>query len=337
MPPATTFLASTRRSAWAYAPGVALALAVAALAIVAERALAWPATVVALLAGMALHPVAARAPFKDGLTFCVKKVLRWGVALLGLRVALGDILALGPSVIVIVILSMTVTILSAVWLARAFGRDSAFGALAGGATAVCGASAALAVSTVLPRGPTREADTVFVVLAVNALSTVAMLLYPLVAQALGYDDRTTGILLGATIHDVAQVVGAGFAVSETAGASAVVVKLFRVFLLLPVVLGVGYGLARMGGEAGKAKVPVPVFAFVFLGFVALNSAGIVPVEIKAVGAETARWFLTMAIAALGLGTSVKAMTALGWKPLAVTLAATGVILACVILGLFLTA
>ena len=128
---------------------------------------------------------------------------------------------------------MTATVLSGFWFARFFGQNESYGALAGAATAVCGASATLATSTVVPNYYGKEADIAFVVVAVNALSTAAMVIYPIVCVALGFDERLTGVMLGATIHDVAQVVGAGYAVSERAGNTAVIVKLFRVFLLLP--------------------------------------------------------------------------------------------------------
>src|SRR5215211_8131444 len=145
------------------------------------------------------------------------------------------------------------------------------------ATAVCGASATLATSTVVPNYYGKEADIAFVVVAVNALSTAAMVIYPIVCVTLGFDERLTGVMLGATIHDVAQVVGAGYAGSEEAGNTAVVVKLFRVFLLLPVVLAVGWWFTRKGVEHGAAKVPVPVFALVFLALCVLNSlAGQMP-------------------------------------------------------------
>ena len=104
-------------------------------------------------------------------------------------------------------------------------------------------SAALATASVLPRYKEREADTAFVAIAVNILATIAMVAYPAVCDLLGFDQCTTGIFLGAAIHDVAQVVGAGYAVSDAAGNVATIVKLFRVFLLLPVVLGVGWWFA----------------------------------------------------------------------------------------------
>lgn len=325
--------------------GVALAAGVAAASVLAEplvssllksatgRTIGIPAVVLALFVGMALHRFSERAVFKPGITFAVKKLLRVAIALLGLRIALGDILALGIGTVLLVVVAMILTLLSGFLLARLLGRDEAYGALAGGATAVCGASAALATATVLPPDPKRDADTVFMVVAVNALSTVAMIAYPALGAALGYDDRVMGIFLGATIHDVAQVVGAGYSVSEQAGASAVVVKLFRVFLLLPVVLAVGWWFASRGGGADKAKVPLPVFAIVFFVLALVNSAGVVPTEIKVVAGEISRWGLLIAIGALGLGTSVAAVLAVGWRHVAVVCGTTLVILAVAVGGL----
>jgi len=175
---------------------------------------------------------------------------------------------------------------------------------------------------------------VFTVVAVNALSTVAMVAYPAFGPLFGFDDRTLGILLGATIHDVAQVVGSGYSVSETAGNTAVIVKLFRVFLLLPVVIGIGWWFAGRGG-AQNAKVPVPVFAIVFLVLVLINSTGLVPAPVRAGVSEASRWGLLIAIAALGLGTSVTAILRVGWRHVAIVCGTTAVILAAVLCGLLI--
>lgn len=329
-------------------PGLLLAAAVAVASVVAEpitaraigamsgRAIAIPAVVIALLIGMALHAFAAQPRYELGMVFAVKKLLRVAIALLGLRIALGDIVALGAGTVFVVVAAMVVTIGSGLLFARLLRCDDSYGALSGVATAVCGASAALATATVLPPSQNKDADTVFTVVAVNALSTVAMVTYPALGPVFGYDDRTLGILLGATIHDVAQVVGAGYSVSETAGNSAVIVKLFRVFLLLPVVIGVGWWFAGRGGGTQNAKVPVPLFAIVFLALVLLNSTGLVPAPVKMVVGEVSRWGLLIAIAALGLGTSVTAILKVGWRHVAVVCGTTLVILVAGIAGLALT-
>jgi uncharacterized integral membrane protein (TIGR00698 family) len=322
-------------------PGIALAgtvaLAASYLAVPIATVFPLPVIVIALLIGIALHAVADRPLFRPGITFCVARVLRWAVALLGLKISLSEIAALGLTTAAIVVLSMIATVMAGVMLARALGQSFGFGALAGAGTAVCGASATLATATVIPSYEGKEADVVFVVVAVNALSTVAMVTYPLLGAWLGFDAQTTGVLLGATIHDVAQVVGAGYAVSDAVGNTAVIVKLFRVFLLLPVVVGIGYWITRSGAVAATANVPVPVFALVFLALCVLNSVigaapSLVPIyePLKAVLNVASTWGLLIAIAALGLGTSVSALRKVGWRHLATISATTLVILVAVL-------
>ena len=329
-----------------YAPGVALSAVVAAIGYVAAPFVAHvapiPNMVIALVVGIALNPIAARPAMQAGMAFCVRTVLRWAVALLGLRVGLADIAALGLETGALIVVSMLATLVSGFIFARWYGQAPGFGALVGVGTAVCGASATLAVSTVVPDYPGKQPDIAFVVVAVNALATLAMLVYPPLCILLGFDTQTTGVMLGGTIHDVAQVVGAGYAVSVPVGNTAVIVKLFRVFLLLPVVLGVGWYFTRIGQKHGEARVPVPVFAIVFLVLCALNSAvPLMPVllpayaPIKSVLVEASTWGLLLAIGALGLGTSIKTIVGLGWRHITTVLGSTAVIFAVVTGGLLL--
>jgi uncharacterized integral membrane protein (TIGR00698 family) len=333
-------------------PGVALSVAVAVAAYVAEPLFAgalnavtgWtyklPAIVIALLIGIALNGVASRPAFEPGLTWCVKKLLRIAIGLLGIRIALADIVDLGLATALLVIAAMAVTVATGVWLARLFQVGDGYGALAGAATAVCGASATLATASVVPHYPQKGADVAFTVVAANAVSTVVMVAYPPLCVLLGLDPQITGVMLGATIHDMAQVVGAGYAVSEPVGNTAVIVKLFRVFLLLPVVLAIGWWFSRTGAEHGDAKVPVPVFALAFLGLCLLNSVvsllpGVAPVyaPVKAGIVQASSWGLLVAIAALGLGTSLMSLLRIGWRHIAVFTGTTVVILVVVLAGL----
>lgn len=332
------------------APGLLLAAAVAIAAVLAEPLMrqatggrfVLPAMVIALIIGIALNRMAGDRRFEPGLTFAVKKLLRWAIGLLGLRIAFGDILGLGLGTLVLVLGSMAATIAAGIWLARRLRVHDGYGALAGAATAVCGASATLATTTVLPNYPAKAADTAFTVVAANAVSTIVMLAYPPLAILFGFDDTRTGIFLGATIHDMAQVVGAGYAVSDPVGNAAVVVKLFRVFLLLPVVLAIGWWFTRQGAHAGQAKVPVPVFALVFLALVVVNSVlpGIPALAgpyatIKGWLVHLSNAGLLIAIAALGLGTSLTALLTIGWRHVAVFLGTTLVILTIVAAGLII--
>jgi uncharacterized integral membrane protein (TIGR00698 family) len=240
----------------------------------------------------------------------------------------------------LVVVAMVLTLAAGFLLARLFALERAYGALAGAGTAVCGASATLATSIVLPDYKGKEMDVAFVVVAVNALSTLAMVVYPLLCVWLGFDAQTAGIMLGATIHDVAQVVGAGYAVSETAGNTAVIVKLFRVFLMLPLVLAIGWLFARRAVATSAAKIPIPLFAIVFVALCVLNSiaapfpaAARMLAWIKLPLIEASTWGLLTAISALRLGTSLTAIAPLGWRHVATVTGTTLVILAVVTVGL----
>ena len=340
-PPSPRFAALLDR-----APGIALAGAIAVVGYLAApyvgRVVPIPAMVITLVVGIALNPVATRALTQPGMAFCVRTVLRWAVALMGLRVGLSDIAALGLGNAALVVVGMAATIVAGFVFASWGGRGQGFGALAGVGTGVCGASATLAVSTVVPDYEGKAADIAFVVVAINAIATLTMLIYPPLCTLFGFDPQTTGVMLGGTIHDVAQVAGAGYAVSAAVGNTAVIVKLFRVFLLLPVVLGVGYYFTRRGMKHGEAKVPLPMFAFVFLLLCALNSAlPLVPslmptyTPVKHVLVEASNWGLLLAIAALGLSTSVKTIIGLGWRHIATVFGTTVVILVVVTGGLLL--
>lgn len=334
------------------APGVALSAVVAVAAHLVEPLLksasggriSLPATVIALIIGVLLHNLARRAVFQPGMTWCVKVMLRYAIGVLGLRIAFGDIIGLGASVAVLVVAAMACTIGCGIWLARLVDRGAGFGALAGAANAVCGASATLATATVVPDYREKAADIAFAVVMANLMSTLAMVAYPLLCVWLGLSEHETGIMLGATVHDMAQVVGAAYPVSETVGNTAVIVKLFRVFLLLPIVLLIGAWFVRQGEHAGAARVPVPMFAIAFLALCAVNSvmaaqpgfaAALAYPTIKYWLGEASSWGLLVAIASLGLGTSLGAILKLGWRHFAVFVGCTLLILALVVGGLFL--
>jgi uncharacterized integral membrane protein (TIGR00698 family) len=298
--------------------------------------------IAALFIGIAMSALRNDERLQPGLTFCVKTLLRWAVALLGLRILLGEIADLGLTTASVILVAMVATIYSGVLFARAGGRSLEFGVLAGMGTAICGASATLATSSVLPDYKGKEADTAFVVVAVNALSTVAMLVYPMICAALGFDEQRTGVMLGGTIHDVAQVVGAGYAVSEQTGNTAVIVKLYRVFLLLPFVAILGWYFLRRGHAQGAAPAtPVPGFAIAFVVLCVGNS--VVPYlpgaqayyePVKGVLSTLSQWGLVIAIAALGIATSPASIVSLGWRHLTVITGTTVVIL-CVMTGALL--
>ena len=307
------------------APGILIAFTIAAAARFISEHYGAPAMLFALLIGMAFHFLTEEGKCVSGVEFTSKRLLKIGVALLGARVSFEQIASLGLEPIIMIPVLIVLTIGGGVVLSKAFSRSTDFGLLTGGAVAICGASAALAVSSVLPKTEEMRRDTLFTVVAVTSLSTVAMVLYPVLFGALGLSDEQIGILIGATIHDVAQVVGAGYAVSDEAGDIATYVKLLRV-ACLPVVI-FAFAFAMRGRDMGDAKAPFPWFAVAFAVILAANSFGLIPEPIRQGMDWTSRWFLIAAIAALGMKTSLKAMASLGPKHIGLVVAET--VLLCV--------
>ncbi|MEM6616181.1 MAG: putative sulfate exporter family transporter [Pseudomonadota bacterium] len=316
-------------------PGFLLALTVAAAAGFVSDHYGGPVMLLALLIGIALAFLSEGPKVGPGVKFSSKKILRIGVALLGLRIAYSDVVGLGGGVVALVLAGIAITIAAALLTSRFLSEPGRLGTLIGGATAICGASAALAISSVLPREKDHERNTIFTVVAVTTLSTVAMVLYPAIFKAIGFTDREVGILIGATIHDVAQVVGAGYAVSEEAGDTATIVKLMRVAMLLPTVLLISllFAEARKASSQGeKAELPIPGFAIAFAILVVVNSFGLVPDGLREVLIELSRWCLITAVAAVGLTTSLRDIAKVGWHPIAIAVTATVILLIfCVII------
>lgn len=295
-------------------PGLLASLVIAAAAAFLADHYAGPVMLFALLLGMAMNFLSEVDRCKEGIAFASRSVLRLGVALLGFRITLGEIAALGWQPVALVIAVVTLTILASIVAARRMGFDPKFGLLSGGATAICGASAAMAISAALPNHPLKERATLFTIIGVSTLSTAAMLLYPAITKLMGLDGLHSGILIGATIHDVAQVVGAGYAISPEAGDTATVVKLMRVAMLLPVIVATGLVIRAKG--AGEAKKPpiLPWFLAVFLALVTFNSLLPVPSFLQEAGNTASRWCLVTAIAALGVKTHFREIVDIGWKP-----------------------
>jgi uncharacterized integral membrane protein (TIGR00698 family) len=304
------------------APGLAVALVVAATATFLSEHYGAPVMLYALLLGMALNFLTESEKALPGIAFASSALLRIGVALLGLRIGWDQVTALGWAPVLLVMGLVTVTVSVSVALARFMGFNPLFGFLSGGATAICGASAAMALSAALPAHPNKERATLFTVIGVSSLSTIAMVIYPLIARFTGLEDHAAGIFIGATIHDVAQVAGAGYAISPDAGDTAMIVKLLRVAMLLPMVLAAGYISRRNPGE-GSARPPLlPWFAVAFAVLVAANSLLPIPRAVIDGGNIVSRWCLVTAISAIGIKTHLRAMTELGWRPIALMVAET---------------
>ena len=310
-------------------PGLAIAVTVAMAAQFVAAEYGGPVMLLALLLGMAFNFLSEPGTrTAAGIEFSSRRVLRVGVALLGLRITFDDIAALGTLPLVLVVAGVAGTIGVGILLATVLRMSKSFGMLTAGATAICGASAALAISAVLPKHARLERDTVFTVVAVTGLSTIAMIVYPLVVSTFAMDDTTAGIFLGGTIHDVAQVVGAGYMVSQEAGDVATFTKLLRVSMLVPVVFLILAATHRHSASAGGTlRSTLPVFLVVFVVLVVVGSYGLVPESARDWLIGLSRGCLVTAIAALGMKTSLKQLAAVGPKAIGLVIAFFLIVLA----------
>ena len=315
----------------AYWPGLAVSAVVATAATFLSLQYKASAMLFALLLGMALHFLAEEGRCLPGIQVASSLILRTGVALLGLRITFAQVADLGWGTVLMVMATVAATILAGVALARAMKLGSAFGTLTGGSVAICGASAALAIASILPKHRDAERDASFTVIGVTALSTLAMILYPVVVGALALDHRAAGVFLGGTIHDVAQVVGAGYSVSNETGDTATIVKLLRVAMLLPACLVIGLAIHVRGKEAAHAAPVLPWFAVAFAALVVVNSLGWIPAAVVEGGSTLSRTCLVMAIAAIGMKTSLKSLVDMGLRPVMLIVLET-LVLAFLVLG-----
>ncbi|AGY92000.1 hypothetical protein SPICUR_05120 [Spiribacter curvatus] len=303
--------------------GVAVSALVATAALFLATHYSAPVMLFALLLGMAFGFLRAEPSFEQGIRFSTRTILRVGVALLGARLTLGDLAALGIAPLLITCSVVAATLLVGYGISRLFGMRGAFSVLSAGSVSICGASAALGIASTLPRDDRLHLDTVIVVVSVSTLSTIALVVYPIFAQQMGMGDVQAGVFLGATIHDVAQVVGAGFSVSESSGEIATVIKLLRVAMLLPLVIALAIATRAlikrhfMAGEPGGASPPVPWFLFGFLALVLINSLGWIPGSLVGLLASASTGCLITAVAALGIQSSIGEVLKRGWRPITV--------------------
>lgn len=321
-------LTQWRAAALAKFHGVLMALVVALAAVSLAEHYHASAMLLALLLGMAMNFLSAEGRCRAGIQFAASTLLRIGVALLGVRITFEQIGALGPMPLLMVVLSVALTIGFGVVLARLLGYRSRFGVLTGGAVAICGASAAMALAAVIPahgEDGIKERATIFTVIGVSSLSTVAMVLYPMILAPFGLGPGQAGVFLGGTIHDVAQVIGAAYGMSKETGDVATIVKLLRVAMLLPVILVITLACRAQHDEApaGTPRPPLlPWFVVAFALLVAVNSAGWISAGLQHGLQGASTWLLVLAMAAIGMKSHLKDFATVGLRPIVLMVSET---------------
>ena len=303
------------------APGLLLALAtgLAGLWLADQPWLArWQVSplTLAIVLGMVLgNAFGAHLPTRlaPGVVVAQQKLLRLGVILFGLRITFQQIAHVGLEGLLLDVVIVCGTLLLGSALGRrGFGLDRDTALLTAGGSAICGAAAVLAMERVVKPEPSKVAIAVATVVLFGTLDIFA---YPWLFPHLDMDVRQFGLFTGGTVHEVAQVVAAASAIGPAAADTAVIVKLTRVMLLVPVLLYISWSRSRRDGTTGEGGMSVPWFALAFVAVAAFNSLVTLPDGVKSVLLTVDTLALAAAMAALGMETRFARLRALGHKPL----------------------
>lgn len=288
------------------------------------KALSLSPLIVGILLGMVYaNTLRSHLPesWKSGVTFCSKKVLRGAIILYGFRLTFQHIIQVGTAAIVVDLIVVTSVMLLGLLLNRWLGLSRNLSLLVSAGSAVCGAAAVLGTEAVL-KDDKKPHETAVAVTTVVIFGTISMFLYPALYRA-GLFDLTPhqmGIYTGSTLHEVAHVVGAGNAMNSTEIAStAIIVKMTRVLLLVPLLLIIAFAgrskaNATTSDQKGKSKITIPWFAFGFLITIVINSILPIPAFVTSAINSFTDFALTMAMVALGMGTTVESFRKAGPKP-----------------------
>jgi len=304
--------------------GIALVVLLGIAAMAISQKYSGPVMLFAILIGLSLHPAYESVKLQSGIDWCARPLLLIGVALLGFRVDFHDFIALGFISPLITIACLLFTISFGIVLSKVIDVPNRLGILISGAVAICGVSAAVAISSALPKSESRERDLTLTVAGVTAISTLAMIIYPVLSEWLNHSDFQAGLFLGASIHDVAQVVGAGYSISNDAGNNATLVKLIRVSALLPVVLTISLIFRKQKSQVeGQQRVSLlPPFLIAYIIIAALNSYHIFSPYVQMLGTEASKYCLIISLVAIGLKTDLKGMSTVGKSPLILLITVT---------------
>ena len=300
-------------------PGLLLA-SVVAISAYLVRQLPVMATfsplILAIVIGIAFHNlVGTPSSAKPGVTFSLRRVLRIAIILLGLQLTISQVIEVGGRGIGIIAATLVATFAFTVWMGRLMGVDRKLAQLIAAGTSICGASAVIATNTVTNAS---DEDVAYAVACVTVFGSVAMFTYPLLPGILHLDPHGFGLWSGASIHEIAQVVAAAFQGGQKAGEFGTIAKLSRVMLLAPVVITLGLMARGSKGDpatnASSARPPIPWFVLGFVALVGVNSLIAIPAEEKIWIAAVTTFLLSVALAAMGLETDIRKLTARGVRP-----------------------
>lgn len=306
-------------------PGLALTAGISVASFMLRRlpgVATFSPMILAILLGIAFHNlIGTAARMKPGITFSLRRILRFAIILLGLQLTAAQVVEVGAGGITVIVATLVATFLFTKWFGALMGVEGKLVELIAAGTSICGASAVIATNTVTDAP---DEDVAYAVACVTVFGSIAMFAYPLLPALLHLTPRAYGLWTGASIHEIAQVVAAAFQDGKQAGEFGTIAKLSRVMMLAPVVLTLGYLAARRrskDADAKTARAPLPWFVLGFIALVGLNSVLTVPADVKGVAVPATTFLLSMALAAMELETDIRKLKAKGVRPLLVGLAA----------------
>jgi uncharacterized integral membrane protein (TIGR00698 family) len=331
-------------------PGLILVLIIALVARYLQSLIPGPVLnkaiseiLIAVLIGLLVRNIFGLiANTQAGITFSLHRLLRLGIILLGLRLSLQDVIATGLSSLILIIACITLALALAFAAGRLFKIPVRLATLIGVGTAICGNSAIVATA---PTIEAKEDEVGFAVATITLFGLVAVILYPIIGQALHLSDHVFGLWAGTAVNDTSQVVATSAAYSQAALNIATIVKLTRNTLMAPIIVVIGLIYQRMGEQTKTTKMSwgklVPWFVLGFLAMSLLRTLGVatdvLPQNVENPGNlaeaaamlkwfdEAAKFFILMALSAIGLGTNVQSLRAIGIKPFVVGLCVAAVL------------
>ena len=296
--------------------GILLSVAIGLLAYVISSFLPLGAVALAIILGAIIgNSVTLSEKFKSGITFSEKTLLAVAISLLGIHLNFNVLYELGWQTIAIIIFSMISTLAFTLFLAKKLKFEQDFGLLLGIGNGICGSAAIAATKDVLKVNPAKSAMAIAIV---NLLGTIGLFVLPVIGLLLGFSDVQIGLFLGNTLQSVGHVVAAGFGVNETVGQSATIVKMGRILLLTPVILWLIYWVSKKAKASSeeKSSFQIPGFVLWFIFFSIVASTEILNQPTIDVIAMICKMTLLVAMSAIGLKISFKAIKQEGASALA---------------------
>lgn len=318
-------------------PGVGVSALATAVAVGMN---AWLPTLSPLLIAIVIGAVAANVTalpphWRPGLQFSAKRLLRIGVALLGLQLMLSDILRLGAGMVAVVVAIVSLSIAGTMLVGKLLGVSWSQRLLIACGFSICGAAAVAAVDGVVSTED--EEEVVTAVALVVIFGTLSIPAISALSSLLGLSSVDAGLWAGGSIHEVAQVVAAAGTIGGAALGVAVVVKLARVLMLAPVMVVLSVRQRRIAGAAADIKRPslIPLFVLAFVACVVTRSTGIVPAAVVGYAKIVQTALLTAAMFALGTGVHVSIFKKMGVRPFVLATASTAWVSVIALTGVLL--